>query len=74
MGKLAETRMFTIGRAAQLAGVSPSTLRRLEVVGAIRPTRVDGTDLRVYTADDMATIRQAVEAARATGPSAHRAA
>ncbi len=74
MGKVAETRMFTIGRAAQLAGVSPSTLRRLEAAGAIRPTRVDGTDLRVYTADDMATIRQAVEAARATGPSAHRAA
>ncbi len=74
MVKIADARVFTIGRAAQLAGVSSSTLRRLEAVGAIRPTRVEGTDLRVYTADDMATIRQAVDAARATGPSAHRAA
>jgi DNA-binding transcriptional MerR regulator len=74
MVRVADPRVFTIGRAAQLAGVSPSTLRRLEAAGAIRPARVEGTDLRVYTEDDMATIRQVVGAARVTGPSARQAA
>lgn len=72
--KQTATRVYTIGVAAQMVGVSPSTLRRLEASGKVSPLRVDGTDLRVYTDDDMATIRQAVDAARVTGPLVRQAA
>ncbi len=67
-------RYLTIGKAAQLVGISPSTLRRLEAAGVIRPARVEGTSLRVYTDWDVATIRKVVMAARETGPLAQPAA
>ncbi len=55
-------RLFSIGAVARMPGVecSPTTLREMEAAGLIpAPARVEGFNLRLYTAEDVEAIRQA---------------
>lgn len=53
-------RWFTIGAVAEQVGRSPSTIRKLERAGVVMPLRVEGQDRRLYTLEDVATIRAAL--------------
>lgn len=54
-------RLLSIGAVARIAGVSPTTLRRMERAGIVTPARLEGFDQRLYSADDV----KAIVAARA---------
>lgn len=56
-------RLVSIGRAAQMIGCSPQTLRHMEQRGAIpSASRIEGLGRRFYSLDDVEVIRLAREA------------
>jgi DNA-binding transcriptional MerR regulator len=62
---MTETEFLGIGSLAEALGVSRSAVRRWEQIGWIDPpARVDGAGRRVYRVDDLAAIRQRVDARR----------
>ncbi len=68
-------RFVSIGRVAELVGLSPSRLRELEAAGVLpKAARLEGTDRRLYAVpEDLEAIRAAL-ADRATGQQARGAA
>ncbi len=59
--------LVSIGRAAELVGCSPQTLRHMEQQGVIPPaTRIEGIGRRFYDRAEVEVIRQ-VRAARKAG-------
>ena len=57
--------VFSIGGVAARFGVSPSAVRRWEAIGLIPPAaRAEGSDRRVYLAEDVEAIRERVESRR----------
>ena len=67
-------RFVSIGKVAALVGLSPTRLRELEAAGVLpKAARLEGMDRRLYSLDDVATIRAAL-ADRATGQQARGAA
>lgn len=67
-------QFLSIGEVVKLVGKSATTIRKLEARGIVTPARLQGQDRRLYSVDDVATIRQAIDAARATGPLVRQAA
>jgi len=62
------SELLGIGALSQVLGVSPSCIRRWEALGVIpEAARILGNDRRVYRVDDLAAIRNHVEAKRAAG-------
>ena len=61
-----ERRQFvSIGGAAARLGVSPSAIRKWEGQGVIpAAARLDGSDRRIYSLDDLEEIRSRVDARR----------
>lgn len=54
--------LVSIGRAAELIGCSPQTLRHMEQRGAIpSASRIEGLGRRFYSLDDVEVIRLARE-------------
>jgi len=58
--------LFSVGGLAAQLGVSPSAIRRWERLGLV-PTAVrpDGNDRRVFVVEDIAALRERVNARRA---------
>ncbi|MDP9371681.1 MAG: MerR family transcriptional regulator [Chloroflexota bacterium] len=70
----AARRFLSIGAVGRLVGLSPTRLRELEAAGVIpKAARLEGMDRRLYSGEDVATIRAAL-ADRATGQQARGAA
>ncbi len=66
-------QLVSIGRAAELVGCSPQTLRHMEQRGEIPPaTRIEGMGRRFYDRAEVEVIRQ-VRAARKAGARLARA-
>jgi DNA-binding transcriptional MerR regulator len=59
--------MVRIQAAAQAVGLSPSTLRKLEASGEIPRVQRNRSGQRLYSAEDLAAIRDHVQAAVAAG-------
>ena len=53
----ADDAVFVISVAARLAGMHPNTLRKYENANLLEPARSRG-NLRLYSTDDMARLRQ----------------
>lgn len=51
--------LFTVGQVAELAGVQPAFLRRLDTLELVSPARSDGRQRR-YSQHDLARIEQIV--------------
>ncbi len=67
-------RLISIGMVGRAVGLRPTRLRELEAAGVIpKAARLEGMDRRLYSAEDVATIRAAL-ANRATGQPARGAA
>jgi DNA-binding transcriptional MerR regulator len=55
--------LMSIGRVAEMVNRSPALLRKLEADGVLpEPLRIAGSDRRVYRPEDVAMIRQALDA------------
>jgi DNA-binding transcriptional MerR regulator len=52
------TEPLTVGRLAELAGVTVRTLHHYDEVGLVRPSRRSAAGYRVYTAADVERLRQ----------------
>jgi DNA-binding transcriptional MerR regulator len=64
--ELAQLRL-TIGPVAQLAGCSPSWVRKLEQAGVIGAAERTATGRRVYRLADVEAIRRTLAAGREAG-------
>src|SRR5437870_9360257 len=53
----ADDAVFVISVAARLTGMHPNTLRKYENAELLRPARTGG-NLRLYSSEDMARLRQ----------------
>lgn len=49
---------LTVGRAAELAGVTVRTLHHYDEIGLLQPSARNGAGYRVYSADDMERLRE----------------
>ncbi len=49
---------YTVQKLAQLAGVSPRTLRHYDQIGLLRPARVSSSGYRIYGAAEVALLQQ----------------
>lgn len=56
-------KLVSITEAAELVGVSTTTLRRWEDIGRIKPQRL-AHGQRIYTEDDIQTLRRLKEEPR----------
>ena len=59
-----ETTILSTGGLARRLGVSLTTVRRLEAAGIVQSSRLEGSDRRVFTIDDVEPIRAAMMARR----------
>ena len=51
---------FTIGQVAQILGIQPAALRRLDEQDIVRPDRSDGGQRR-YSRDEVERLREVIE-------------
>ncbi len=49
---------YTVQRLAQLAGVSPRTLRHYDQIGLLKPARIASSGYRIYGAREVALLQQ----------------
>jgi MerR family transcriptional regulator/heat shock protein HspR len=56
----ASVPFFTIGQVAQLLGIQPAALRRLDEQDIVRPDRSDGGQRR-YSRDEVERLREVIE-------------
>ncbi len=60
--------VISIGGVAKEMGVTPTAVRKWEAAGVIPPAiRIEPGSRRVYAINDLAVIRERVEAKRAAG-------
>lgn len=52
------SRPLTVGRAAELAGLTVRTLHHYDRLGLVRPSRRTGAGYRVYSGDDLERLRR----------------
>ena len=62
-------RQFSTGGLARTLGVSPMTVRKWEGLGLVPPaSRLEDPDRRVYTVDDLESLRQRIDGRRRAAP------
>ena len=56
--------LLTIGEVGRLVGRSSTVIRRLEARGVVTPFRTIGQDRRLFTENDVETLKAAIRSTR----------